>query len=51
MENGEKANQLGELIANLMKDGKIVPGDITIKLILEEIKSLDKDIIFIDGFP
>lgn len=42
---------MGLIISNLIKDGKIVPGDITVKLLLEEILSLDKEVIFIDGFP
>lgn len=29
------------MIANLIKDGKIVPGEITVKLLLDEIQSLD----------
>ena len=38
LEAGEDMNEIGSMIANLIKDGKIVPGDITVKLLLEEIQ-------------
>jgi adenylate kinase family enzyme len=37
LEKGEKTSELGLIISNLIKDGKIVPGDITVKLLLNEI--------------
>ncbi|KAJ3679806.1 hypothetical protein LUZ60_016084 [Juncus effusus] len=43
--------QNGELIENVIKEGKIVPSEITVSLIRNAINSSDSDKILIDGFP
>jgi len=39
------------MILNTIKDGKIVPSEVTVKLILREMKSSDNQKFLIDGFP
>ena len=47
-----KANgKYSKLIEDIIKNGKIVPSDITINLLRKEIDSTDSKIILIDGFP
>lgn len=41
----------GELIDNYINEGKIVPAEITCKLLEKEISSTDKVVFLIDGFP
>ncbi|XVF49336.1 hypothetical protein PTKIN_Ptkin04bG0003300 [Pterospermum kingtungense] len=41
----------GAMILNTIKEGKIVPSQVTVKLIQKEIESSDTDKILIDGFP
>lgn len=39
------------MILNLIKDGKIVPSEVTVKLIQKELESSDSCKFLIDGFP
>ncbi|XP_047172591.1 probable UMP-CMP kinase 2 [Vigna umbellata] len=39
------------MILNTIKEGKIVPSEVTVKLILREMKSSDNRKFLIDGFP
>lgn len=39
------------MILNLIKDGKIVPSEVTVKLIQKELESSDSRKFLIDGFP
>jgi UMP-CMP kinase len=41
----------GAMILNLIKDGKIVPSEVTVKLIQKELESSDNRKFLIDGFP
>ncbi|EOA17251.1 hypothetical protein CARUB_v10005525mg [Capsella rubella] len=41
----------GDMILNLIKDGKIVPSEVTVKLIQRELESSDSRKFLIDGFP
>ncbi|ESQ54775.1 hypothetical protein EUTSA_v10026032mg [Eutrema salsugineum] len=41
----------GAMILNLIKDGKIVPSEVTVKLIQKELESSDSCKFLIDGFP
>lgn len=41
----------GALILNTIKEGKIVPSEVTVKLIQREIESSDNHKFLIDGFP
>eukprot|EP00756_Hemistasia_phaeocysticola_P065785 Hpha_TRINITY_DN8789_c0_g1::TRINITY_DN8789_c0_g1_i1::g.45299::m.45299/K13800/CMPK1, UMPK; UMP-CMP kinase len=45
-------SEQGEMIGKMIKDGKIVPGHVTISLLEREIKSRDPKLTFlVDGFP
>ena len=46
-----KNTENAKLINNLINDGKIVPSNITVNLILDEIKKSDNNVILLDGFP
>ena len=39
------------MIQNMMKDGKIVPGEVTVKLLQKAMEESDNDKFLIDGFP
>ncbi|GKV17618.1 hypothetical protein SLEP1_g28096 [Rubroshorea leprosula] len=39
------------MILNIIKDGKIVPSEVTVKLIQREMESSDNHKFLIDGFP
>ncbi|KOM58690.1 hypothetical protein LR48_Vigan11g172400 [Vigna angularis] len=39
------------MIQNTIEEGKIVPSEVTVKLILREMKSSDNRKFLIDGFP
>lgn len=39
------------MILNLIKEGKIVPSEVTVKLIQKELESSDSRKFLIDGFP
>lgn len=39
------------MILNTIKEGKIVPSQVTVKLIQKEIESSENERILIDGFP
>ncbi|GKV17615.1 hypothetical protein SLEP1_g28096 [Rubroshorea leprosula] len=41
----------GSMILNIIKDGKIVPSEVTVKLIQREMESSDNHKFLIDGFP
>ncbi|GLT39777.1 hypothetical protein SLA2020_139500 [Shorea laevis] len=41
----------GSMILNIVKDGKIVPSEVTVKLIQREMESSDNHQFLIDGFP
>ncbi|KAG0626249.1 hypothetical protein M758_2G114400 [Ceratodon purpureus] len=44
-------NENGTMIQNMMKDGKIVPGGVTVKLLQKAMEESDNDKFLIDGFP
>ena len=46
-----KGSELGKKIDSYISKGNLVPLDIVINTIISAIKSSDKDIILIDGFP
>ena len=50
-EEVKKGTTLGATIASYVDNGKLVPLDIVIDTIVGAIKSSDKDVIIIDGFP
>ena len=50
-EQARKGSEHGELIAELIREGKIVPAEITVKLLLNRIKSDENRFFLIDGFP
>lgn len=39
------------MILNIIKDGKIVPSEVTVKLLQREMESSDNHKFLIDGFP
>lgn len=39
------------MILNTIREGKIVPSEVTVKLILKEMESSDNYKFLIDGFP
>ncbi|KAI5642191.1 hypothetical protein M9H77_00061 [Catharanthus roseus] len=41
----------GTMIQNIMKEGKLVPSDLTVGLIKKAISEIDNDKFLIDGFP
>lgn len=43
--------QNGAMILNLIKDGKIVPSEVTVKLLQKELESSNSSKFLIDGFP
>jgi len=50
-EQQRQGSQVGELIRNYMKDGKIVPMEITITLLEKAMIENDSNRFLIDGFP
>jgi len=50
-EQQRPGSQFGELIQNIMKEGKIVPSEITITLLEKAMIENDSDRFIIDGFP
>ncbi|BAS87534.1 uMP-CMP kinase 2 isoform 2 [Oryza sativa Japonica Group] len=44
-------SEKGELILNIIKEGKIVPSEITVELIRKAMESSDAKRVLIDGFP
>lgn len=48
---GYRAAVQGEMIDGMIKEGKIVPGSITLDLLRKAIEGSDKPGILIDGFP
>ncbi|OHT15121.1 Adenylate kinase family protein [Tritrichomonas foetus] len=47
----DKGSELGNFIQEQMKQGAIVPQEITLRLLKNEILSQDKQLYLIDGFP
>lgn len=47
----KKGTELGKEIEGIMKEGKLVPTDITVKLLQEAMEKSTADTFFIDGFP
>ncbi|KAL3497691.1 hypothetical protein ACH5RR_040423 [Cinchona calisaya] len=41
----------GTMIQNMMNEGKLVPSDLTVRLILKAMQESDNDKFLIDGFP
>jgi len=50
-EQKRSGSDLGELIQNYIKEGKIVPSEITVALLLKAMIESDSNRILIDGFP
>jgi UMP-CMP kinase len=50
-ERANAASQYGELISSYIKDGKIVPVEITVKLLLNAMNKSGRSAFLIDGFP
>ena len=46
-----RGTELGKRIASYVDNGNLVPLDIVINTIVTAIKSTDKDVVLIDGFP
>nr|KYP68765.1 Adenylate kinase [Cajanus cajan] len=44
-------SEYGSMILNTIREGSIVPSEVTVKLILKEMKSSDNHKFLIDGFP
>lgn len=44
-------NENGTMIQNMIKEGKIVPAEVTVKLLEKAMKESDNDKFLIDGFP
>ncbi|KAL1324817.1 hypothetical protein AAHE18_13G118500 [Arachis hypogaea] len=44
-------SEYGSMILNTIKEGRIVPSEVTVKLILKEMESSDNHKFLIDGFP
>lgn len=47
----KSGSERGVMIGDMIKDGKIVPGEITIELLKNAIAGTDKPGVLIDGFP
>ncbi len=47
----KKGTELGKEIEGIMKEGKLVPTDITVKLLREAMQKSTADMFLIDGFP
>ncbi|KAK7854877.1 ump-cmp kinase [Quercus suber] len=47
----DSKSEYGSMILNTIKDGRIVPSEVTIKLIQKEMESSDNKKFLIDGFP
>ncbi|KAA8520396.1 hypothetical protein F0562_014652 [Nyssa sinensis] len=47
----KSGSENGTMIQNMIKEGKIVPSEVTIKLLQREIKEISNDKFLIDGFP
>jgi UMP-CMP kinase len=50
-EEQRPGSQVGKLIHNIMKEGKIVPSEITITLLEKAMIENDSNRFIIDGFP
>ncbi|XP_027355133.1 probable UMP-CMP kinase 2 isoform X3 [Abrus precatorius] len=44
-------SEFGSMILNTIREGRIVPSEVTVKLILREMESSDNNKFLIDGFP
>ncbi|CAL1404825.1 unnamed protein product [Linum trigynum] len=47
----KSGSENGTMIQNMIKEGKIVPSEVTIKLLEKAILGIDNDKFLIDGFP
>jgi len=47
----QSGSEYGELIKNMIKDGKIVPSEVTVRLLLKAMENSKGEKFLIDGFP
>jgi len=47
----KSGNENGTMIQNMIKEGKIVPAEVTVKLLQKAMEKSDNDKFLIDGFP
>ncbi|KAK7386201.1 hypothetical protein VNO78_26242 [Psophocarpus tetragonolobus] len=47
----KSGSENGTMIQNMIKEGKIVPSEVTIKLLQKAMQEIDNDKFLIDGFP
>ncbi|KAJ4951547.1 hypothetical protein NE237_028379 [Protea cynaroides] len=47
----KSGSENGEMIQNMIKEGKIVPSEVTIKLLQQAMMDIDNEKFLIDGFP
>ena len=44
-------SETGSMIQKIMKEGKLVPSDVTVRLLQQAMQGMDNDKFLIDGFP
>ncbi|OIT26247.1 PREDICTED: UMP-CMP kinase 3-like [Nicotiana attenuata] len=44
-------SETGSMIQKIMKEGKLVPSDVTVRLLQQAMQGMDSDKFLIDGFP
>ncbi|XP_070038779.1 UMP-CMP kinase 3 isoform X2 [Nicotiana tabacum] len=44
-------SETGSMIQKIMKEGKLVPSDVTVRLLQQAMRGMDSDKFLIDGFP
>ncbi|XP_060207538.1 UMP-CMP kinase 3-like isoform X1 [Lycium barbarum] len=44
-------SETGSMIQKIMKEGKLVPSDVTVRLLQQAMQEMDSDKFLIDGFP
>ncbi|MCD7448822.1 UMP-CMP kinase 3 [Datura stramonium] len=44
-------SETGSMIEKIMKEGKLVPSDVTVRLLQQAMQGIDNDKFLIDGFP
>ncbi|KAM3263816.1 UMP-CMP kinase 3 [Capsicum chacoense] len=44
-------SETGSMIHSIMKEGKLVPSDVTVRLLQQAMQGIDNDKFLIDGFP
>jgi UMP-CMP kinase len=47
----KSGNENGNMIQNMIKEGKIVPAEVTVKLLQKAMEESENDKFLIDGFP